>query len=137
MSLSAFLSQYQDYLLPLTIASVVGFIFSLLLISWVVARIPADYFSHPKRQRQVWRKHSKIVRWIMLLFKNMLGILFILGGVAMLFLPGQGILTILIGIFLLDFPHKYKVEIWILKHPSVLRSINQLRAKVKQPPLKL
>ena len=41
----------------------------------------------------------------------------------MLVLPGQGILTIIIGLWLIDFPYKYKIEIWIIKHPMILRYI--------------
>ena len=61
----------------------------------------------------------------------------VLGGIALLLLPGQGILTILIGLIIMDFPYKYKVEIWIIKHPFILRVINKLRSKVKQQPLEI
>ncbi len=128
---------HENFFLLLTLVSIIGFIVSLLLIPWIVTKIPSDYFSHPKRQKYLWHNKPKLVQWIFIFLKNSLGILFIIGGIAMLFLPGQGILTILIGIFLVDFPRKYKVEIWILKHPFVLKSINQIRAKAKQPPLKL
>jgi len=67
--------------------------------------------------------------------KNIVGMMLIIGGIALLFLPGQGILTILIGLLIMDFPYKYKVEIWVIKHHFILRSINKLREKAKQPPL--
>lgn len=69
--------------------------------------------------------------------KNILGVMLVLGGIALLLLPGQGILTILIGLIIMDFPYKYKVEIRIIKHPFVLRAINKLRAKAKQRPLQI
>lgn len=135
--MTASIDTHENFFLLLTMLSIIGFIGSLLLIPWLVTKIPSDYFSHSKRQKYLWHNRPILVRWLFIFFKNTLGILFVIGGIAMLFLPGQGILTILIGIFLIDFPHKYKVEIWILKHPFVLKSINKLRRKAKQPPLKL
>ncbi|EIF51596.1 hypothetical protein SULAR_01983 [Sulfurovum sp. AR] len=67
--------------------------------------------------------------------KNIIGVLLIIGGIFLLFLPGQGILTILIGLLIIDFPYKYRFEIWVIKHPFVLKSVNKLRTKAKKRPL--
>ena len=77
------------------------------------------------------------MRLAFILLKNILGIIFIIAGVVMLILPGQGILMIVAGLLFVDFPYKYKVESWIIKHPVVLRSINRLRVKAKQSPLEV
>jgi len=132
-----FISSHENLFLWLSIASIIGFIASILLIPWMVSKIPSDYFSHPKRQKYLWDNQPQIVRLIFMLLKNILGVILVIGGIAMLLLPGQGILTIMVGLFIIDFPYKYKVEIWIIKQPFILRSINQLRAKVKQRPLEL
>jgi len=58
-----------------------------------------------------------------------------LAGIAMLVLPGQGILAILGGIELMDFPGKYRLERWIVSRPAVLRSVNWLRRRMGRPPL--
>jgi hypothetical protein len=58
-------------------------------------------------------------------------------GVAMLLLPGQGILTILIGLMLIDFPGKRRLERRLVQQPSVWRAINWMRAKAHQPPLEM
>ena len=60
-----------------------------------------------------------------------------LAGIAMLALPGQGILTILVGITLLNFPGKRRLELRIVRQRRVLRAINWMRAKAKRPPLVL
>lgn len=133
--MTVFISNHGNLFLWLSIASIIGFITSILLIPWMVAKIPSDYFSHPKRQKYLWDNQPQIVRFIFILLKNILGVILVIGGVAMLLLPGQGILTIIVGLLIIDFPYKYKVEIWIIKQPFILRSINQLRAKVKQRPL--
>lgn len=131
----AFIDDHEKLLLWLSIISVISFIASILLIPWIVTRIPSDYFTHPKRQKYLWCHQPKIIRFVLIFLKNVLGVILVLGGIALLLLPGQGILTILIGLLIMDFPYKYKIEIWMIKHPFVLRSINKLRAKVKQRPL--
>ncbi len=55
----------------------------------------------------------------------------------MLFIPGQGILTMIAGIVLMDFPYKYKMMRKIIKNSKVLGFINRLRKKAKQEPLKI
>ena len=75
--------------------------------------------------------------WLVLLAKNLLGVVFVLMGIAMLVLPGQGLLSIFVGVMLLNFPGKYRFERWLIKKPSVLRSINWLRRKSRRPPLVL
>jgi len=119
----------------LMIASVIGLITSFVLIPWILIQIPSDYFSHEKRQKHQWGDYPPVIRLILLLMKNILGVIFIISGIIMLLIPGQGIITIIIGIILIDFPYKYKIEQWIISHPAILRSINQLRAKAKQSPI--
>lgn len=69
------------------------------------------------------------------LLKNAVGVLFALAGLAMLLLPGQGLLTIFIGLTLIDFPAKRKVIRWILRRRRLLRAINRFRAGFHRPPL--
>ncbi len=56
---------------------------------------------------------------------------------AMPLVPGQGILTILIGLSLLDFPGKRKMELKLIRLRAVRRGINWIRARAQQPPLDL
>jgi hypothetical protein len=69
--------------------------------------------------------------------KNLLGLVFVLAGVAMLVLPGQGILTILIGLMLMNFPGKRGLEQRLVQQPSVWRAINWIRSKAHQPALEM
>ena len=61
----------------------------------------------------------------------------IVAGVAMLFIPGQGVLTILIGIMLMNFPGKHALERWLIRRRPIFRSVNWMRAKSGRPPLLL
>ncbi len=74
---------------------------------------------------------------MLLIGKNALGYIFVVAGFIMLVLPGQGIFTILIGIMLLNFPGKYRLEQWIVARRPVLRSINWLRRRAGRAPLVL
>ena len=55
----------------------------------------------------------------------------------MLVLPGQGLLTILLGVTLLDFPGKFRMQKWVISRKGVLDSINWIRAKAHKRPLEL
>lgn len=120
----------------LAVFSIVSFIATLVLVPFLVVRIPEDYFAETKRHRwEPWAHEHPFVRWSLLIAKNMLGYLFIILGIAMLVLPGQGILTILIGIMFINFPGKYRLERWAVTRPPVLRTINSLRRNAGRRPL--
>lgn len=111
------------------------FVVSLLAVPWIVARLPRDYFLREHPQANLFRKEHPVVRWTFLIGKNVLGLILVLGGIAMLVLPGQGILTILIGLMLLNFPGKREVELWVLKRSAVERIVNWIRRKRHRDPL--
>ncbi|HSB44171.1 MAG TPA: PGPGW domain-containing protein, partial [Nitrospira sp.] len=66
---------------------------------------------------------------------NAVGAIFLFVGFLMLFLPGQGVLTMVIGVSMLDFPGKRKVEATLIGQPTVLGVINSMREKFGKPPL--
>ena len=68
------------------------------------------------------------------LLKNLLGAVLVALGVVMLFTPGQGILTLLAGLLLMNFPGKYRLECWLVQRPGVLRGMNWLRERHGEPP---
>jgi hypothetical protein len=119
-------------LIGLGIGSIVMIGASLLALRFYLARIPVDYFDADRR-----RCLKGPLSWIVRILKNLLGLLFLCLGIAMLVLPGQGILTMLVGISLLDFPGKYRIERRIVSMPGVLKAINNLRARSGQPPLQV
>ena len=53
----------------------------------------------------------------------------------MLFLPGQGLLTMLMGIVLMDFPGKFRLERHLVSRPPVFAAINWIRTQRSAPPL--
>jgi len=125
-----------DVLIGLTVASIIGFIGSLIAIPLILVRLPADYFD--TRTPRHWMKdHHPVLRLLGLVVKNVFGVVFVLAGFAMLFLPGQGLLTMLIGISLMDFPRKRELEAKMVGQPTLLGVINAMRHKFGKPPLTL
>jgi len=124
----------SDTLLFMGILSAVLFLGSLIVIPILLVRLPVDYFD--ESQPRVWLKgYPSVIRITTLVIKNVVGLVFLLAGVAMLVLPGQGILTILIGLSMVDFPGKRRFERSLLGRPAVFHAINTIRGKFGKPPL--
>jgi hypothetical protein len=113
-----------------------SFIASIIMVSFVLVRLPADYF-HPDHAREFMSDKPWAVRWGGLIVKNVVGFILIVLGIVMSLpgVPGQGILTILLGLLMMDIPGKRPWETRIVRRPSVLSKINALREKFGKPPL--
>ena len=127
-------SRYQREVGMLGIASAAMLVISAMLIPYLIVRLPADFYAESNHRRRLFQDQP-ILRSLFLAVKNTLGSLLLMAGIAMLVLPGQGILTILAALALLDFPGKRKLEISILHRPVILKSINWLRRRAGREPL--
>jgi hypothetical protein len=119
--------------------SLAVFFCTLAAIPFVVARMPANYFVERNPPPDSWRSRHRAVRVTFRVLKDLLGLILILAGLvlAVPLVPGQGILTILIGISLLDFPGKRNLELKLIRIRTVRRTINWIRARAQRPPLQL
>jgi hypothetical protein len=117
---------------------VVSFAISLAIVSFILVRLPPDYFKEG-RPHEFWSGRHPVIRLVGVVAKNLLGIVLVALGVVMSVpgVPGQGILTILLGIMLLDFPGRQKLERRIVSQPRVLKNINKLRHRFGKPELVL
>ncbi len=96
----------------------------------VVARLPVDWFVRPAVPfAAALRAHPARV-----VGRNLVGLLLVLLGVALLFLPGQGVLTILVGLFFTDLPVKGRALRWLGRRPALSRGLQRLRAWADAPP---
>jgi Na+/H+ antiporter NhaD/arsenite permease-like protein len=111
----------------LGIFSILAVLASIVLVPRFLARLPADYL----RADRPAESPSVLLR----VLRNLLGVVLVLLGVAMLVLPGQGLLTLLVGLLLVDFPGKQQLVRRILKRPKVLSLVNKLRGHRGAPPL--
>lgn len=128
---------YQTLILFMTFVSIVTFIATLIAVPWLIIRLPCNYFSQRRRTTKLWADQHPVVRAVLLTIKNLVGYFLVVAGFIMLAIPGQGMLTILIGIIFLDLPGKYRFERWVVTRPALLRSINWLRRRAGKPPLEL
>lgn len=132
------IQEHQTALYWMAGISLFAFLATLALVPWVVLRIPADYFAGRKRARHHRLRRRSFAAWLLLqCAKNVLGAVFVLAGLAMLVLPGQGLLTILLGLALMSFPGKYRLERWIVSRGPALRFVNRFRRRRGRPELVL
>ena len=128
----------HSFLLPwLAGFSLVAFFGTLVSIPALVIRIPADYFIHERRPSAGRSDSESLQHPIFTGMKNVIGILFVLAGMVMLVLPGQGLLTILIGLMLMNFPGKYALQRNLIRQKTVLAAVNRLRARAGRPPIEI
>src|SRR5262245_58667614 len=114
---------------------VVSFAGTTALTVWFVVKLPADYFVQQRQPRSA--KRWSVSHWAQFLLRNLLGLALIGLGVVLSLpgIPGQGLLTILLGIMLSDFPGKERLERKIVSYPKVLEALNRLRHRFGKPPL--
>lgn len=121
----------------LAVVSIVTFVASLIIVPWLLVRLPSDYFVRSRRTPSALRAAHPVLRLALLIAKNVLGVVLLGGGIAMLVLPGQGLLTMVLGISLIDFPGKYALERALVRRRAVHKSINWIRRKGGREPIEI
>ncbi|HEX8734083.1 MAG TPA: hypothetical protein VF721_02090 [Pyrinomonadaceae bacterium] len=112
--------------------------FSFIVLGVVMVKIPENYFS--SHYQQDFMPNSRfLVRWGVVIAKNLLGVFLVILGIILSLpgVPGQGLLTILLGLIMLDIPGKRPLEARIIKRPTIRAAINNLRSRFNKPPLVL
>ena len=127
------MTPYEVAIAWLVGGSIVMFVASLIFLPLLVVRLPCDYFTNQAAPR--FAKRRPIVRVLLIVSKNLLGTVLLGGGILMLFLPGQGILAILIGLALLDIPGAQRIKMRLLGQPKVIAALNKLRRMARRDPL--
>lgn len=130
-SLLAWGQAHQGLLLALGAGSIVMFVGTLVAVPIVICRLPRDIYV----RRRVPRTRPVGLGAALALVRNLIGIAIVAAGILMLVLPGQGLLTIVIGVALVDFPGKHAVERRLIGHPRVIDAMNALRERFGRPPL--
>jgi hypothetical protein len=118
----------DDTLIVVSIVlSIVVFLGSLIAIPIVMIKLPEDYLvSPPQKSKSLAKKIAK----------NALGVALLAVGIAMLVLPGQGILMVIVGLTLVDFPGRHKLVVRLMKKKKVQRVITAIRKRAGKPPLR-
>jgi hypothetical protein len=123
--------QYQDLLVLIGAISAVVFVLTLLFTPYLLGLIPLDYFSSERVQVLKIKTFLSIFK---LIIANVLGFFLVLAGIIMLVTPGQGLISILLGLFLMEFPKKRQLELKLINHNPTYKTLNWLRNKAGKPP---
>lgn len=104
---------------------------SAAFVPWILRRLPADYFLVPPPPPTA-TLYARLAR----IAKNVAGLLLLGLGLAMLVLPGQGLLTLLAAATLLDFPGRRRLLRRIFQQPRLRAAIDGWRRRGGVPPLR-
>ena len=136
----------SDFVLALTWRKIVvgaliflaSFLVNLGIVSLILVKLPADHFSK-SRKTKFWAGPRPAIHAAKVIGKNIAGVLLVALGIVLSLpgVPGQGLLTVLLGIMLLDFPGRHRLEQKLLSKPSIVNTINRLRERFGKPPLQL
>ncbi len=124
-------ADYQHYFIWVGVVSFIVFVVSLLLTPFLLGKIPQEYFVHTN-QHKVEINH--LGHLVVVIIRTLIGFVLLVAGIIMLVTPGQGIISILLGLFLMEFPGKRKLELKIINHEPTFKALNWLRSKVNKPP---
>jgi hypothetical protein len=116
----------------------ISLILSSLACCLVILQLREDHFhleNAPPNSglRPLWKRNLMIVG------KNVLGVSLVILGLVMSLpgVPGQGLLTMFIGMVLVDFPGKRDIERRIISRPAILDGCNRLRLRFGKKPFTL
>ncbi len=126
-TLLSYAADYASLFILLSGISFLAFILSLMLIPVVIGKMPEDYFT--KKQTRLLKARSLWIRWFLFVVINVVGLIFVMAGLIMFFIPGQGILTMVLGLALMSFPGKRRIESAVIMQPKVQQALNWIRKK--------
>jgi hypothetical protein len=117
------------------ISFAVAVIYAIVMFC-ALAWIRPDYFVRRRSESGIRVEHP-LLRFGWHLLKNVVGAVLLLAGIAMLVLPGQGMLTILVALTLLEFPGKRRLVLRIVRLKHVHSAIDWVRSRAGQPAIVL
>lgn len=126
------LERREVILISVSAASLLMLAISAIGLPWFLARLPSDYFARVSHadSRLIHQRAHPMRR----LAKNALGAVLAIAGIAMLFLPGQGLLTLVVALTLLEFPGKARLQRRLLDNEAVFGALNWVRRRASKPP---
>ncbi len=118
----------------LAILSFCTFFGGIIVIPLLVNRMPVHYFTRHWQDKEKKHQQHPLKAVVVYTLRNAAGIVLAAAGIAMLLLPGQGIITIIIGLCLMDFPLKTKLILLLVGNDRVQKGLNWIRRKGKKEP---
>lgn len=118
-------------------ASLVMLVVTIVAMPAAIMKLPQDYFISEQRKPARESRQHPFFWSIVSGLKNLVGLILIVAGLVMLVLPGQGTVTILIGLAISNFPGKFAIERRIACQPAVGKTLNKIREWTNTPPLSM
>lgn len=135
--ISQWLTEHEALIGQIGNASLLMLVVTIVAMPIIVMKLPEDYFVSDERKPASKSRQHPFFWWIASLLKNIVGLVLIAAGIVMLVLPGQGTVTVLIGLAISNFPGKYKLERRIASQPAVGKTLNKIREWTNTPPLQM
>jgi len=124
-------AEHADLFAWFSVVSLLMLVGSVLLVPWLVLRAPHDVFVRDVSPNGSMRSVSGFLLWVV---RNTVGVVLLLGGLLMLILPGQGLLTMVAALCLLDIPRKRQLLRRIVARPPVWRALGWIRSRAGKSP---
>ena len=105
-------------------------IVTVVAAPWAVSRLPSNYLLQRlerSSKQGIWYSVASVSR-------ALLGFLVTLLGLVMLITPGPGVIMLLLGISIAEFPGRNRLLIYLATRPNVLSSLNWMRKRHGKPP---
>lgn len=117
-------------LLPILAVWLASTIVSMLIAGAVLLTLPEDYLREGDRSQRHWT--ARVVR-------TLVGVILVGAGIVLSVpgIPGQGILTIIAGLTLIEFPGRHRLIRALIGRPRILAAVNRFRAYFNYPPFRL
>jgi hypothetical protein len=117
---------------------VAGTLLSTAVVVGYLVSIRPDAFA-ASEGASIRRLRSPAARLAYRIGKNLLGAALVVVGAVLSLpgVPGQGLLTILVGLLLCDLPGKRALVLAVVRRPAVRGAIDRLRARFGRAPLAL
>jgi hypothetical protein len=119
-------AEHRDLLGWFSLLSLLMLVGSVLLVPWLVLRAPHDVFV---RERPAAVDRPGVYAFVVFLVRNTLGVILLVAGILMLVLPGQGLLSIVAALCLLDVPRKRELLKRIVVRPPVWKALGWIRSR--------
>ncbi len=126
-------STHEHLLWWLGLGSLALLVGTALLIPWLIVLLPADFFARKLDPKTTAGEPRRVLALVLAVLRNLVGIVLFVAGVIMLFVPGQGLLTILVAVALVDFPGKNALLLRLVNSPRILNAANGIRRWAGKP----
>ena len=112
-------------------------IIGCIVLPIVIARLPEDYFVSRHRAPLEHLRDRPILRYTLVILKNLAGWFCLVLSAAMFFGPGPGILAFVLAVSLMDFPGKHRMRRRLARNRILHRILDAIRRRAGKPCFRL